>query len=90
MLGHPMAQSAIQQLANGVDPRLVAAQFAGHALAGEIAKSLGTRLPDVKVPKKKAAPEKPKVTVMREEEIIDAEYTVIDVTSGVKHRKKAG
>lgn len=83
ILGHPATRSAIQQLSQGVDPRLVAAQFAGNALAGEIAKSLGTKLPSPKI-------KKPKVTVMSESEVIDAEYTVVDVTPGVKHRKKVG
>jgi len=84
LLGSPITQSAIQQLAKGIDPRLVAAKLAGDALAGEIAKSLGAPVP----PPKAKAP-KPKVTVVRDEEIVDAEFTVIDVTPGVKRRKKA-
>lgn len=88
ILGHPLTHSAIQQLAQGIDPRLVAAQFAGNALAGEIARSLGTRLPAPKAKKTKET--KAKVSVMSESEIIDAEYTVIDVTPGVKKKVKVG
>lgn len=89
ILGHPATRGAIQQLANGMDPRLVAAQFAGNALAGEIARSLGTQLPAPKS-KKPKEPKAPKVSVMPESEIIDAEYTVIDVTPGVKKKVKVG
>lgn len=89
LLGHPHARGAIQQLANGVDPRLVAAQLAGNALAGEIAKQLGTKLPPPKMKKPKDT-KIPKVSVMPESDIIDAEYTVIDVTPGVKKKVKVG
>jgi hypothetical protein len=64
LLGHPAAQSAIQQLAGGMDPRLVAAQAAGDLITREVAKQLGAPV--------KRSP--------REPEIIDAEYTIIDVT----------
>lgn len=72
MLGHPIAQDAVQRIAQGIDPRLVAAQAAGNALAGHIAATLG-------VPKTAAAGD-----------VIDAEYTVIDVTPGVKRKVKVG
>lgn len=65
MLGHPHAQSAIQQLAGGMDPRLVAAQAAGNLLTQQMAKQLGAPMPDKKA---------------RVGEVIDAEYTIIDVT----------
>jgi len=65
LLGHPAAQSAIQQLAGGVDPRLVAAQAAGNLLTQQMAKQLGAPMPDKKA---------------RVGEVIDAEYTIIDVT----------
>ena len=61
MLGHPITQSAVQQLAQGIDPRLVAARAAGDAIRDHLAKQLGAPV--------KSRPE-----------IIDAEYTVIDVT----------
>jgi hypothetical protein len=61
ILGHPVTQSAIQQLSQGIDPRLIAARLAGDALTDHLAARLG-------------APAKPR------HEVIDAEYTVIDVT----------
>ena len=61
LLGHPAAQSAIQQPSQGLDPRLVAARVAGDAITDHLAQRLG-------------APAKPR------HEVIDAEYTVIDVT----------
>ena len=61
ILGHPVTQSAIQQLSQGIDPRLVAARVAGDAITDHLAQRLG-------------APVKPR------HDVIDAEYTVIDVT----------
>lgn len=61
MLGHPVTQSAIQQLSQGIDPRLVAVRLAGDALRDHLAQHLGAPV--------KSRPD-----------VIDAEYTVIDVT----------
>jgi len=61
ILGHPLAQSAIQQLSQGIDPRLVAARLAGDALTDQLAQRFGAPV--------KSRPD-----------VIDAEYTVIDVT----------
>jgi hypothetical protein len=74
LMGHPHTHTAIQQLAQGVDPRLVAAQLAGNALKDQIARSLG-------------APAQP---AKKTDDVIDGEYTVINVTPGVKHRRKVG
>jgi hypothetical protein len=97
MLGHPMTRSAVQQLASGMDPRLVAAQAAGTALADHLARQFGVKLPSPRIDSQKnPGPEKtkkttkiPVVEVVPDGEVIDAEFTVIDVTSGVKRRKKA-
>jgi hypothetical protein len=80
MLGSPVAQSAIQQLAQGIDPRLVAAQFAGNVLTQLTAKQLG-------------APEpvnlRPVVLPKEDPEIIDAEFVEIP-NSAPKSRRKSG
>lgn len=69
MLGNPFAQSAIRQLAQGIDPRLVAAQVAGDALRDHLAQRLGA--PDSGPAKSSRA---------KGEEVVDAEFVVIDVT----------
>ncbi len=90
LLGHPLTQTAVQQLASGVDPRLVAAQAAGNALAGHVATKLGAPKSVVK------AAQTAKDTAGRADkrrpydDVIDAEYTVIDVTPGVKKRTAKG
>lgn len=78
LIGHPVTQGAVQQLAQGVDPRLVAARIAGDAIRDHVAKSLGAPV------QKKAGPR------IDSDDIIDGEFTVIDVTPGVKQRKKVG
>lgn len=80
MLGHPITQSAVQQLAAGIDPRLVAAQAAGNALAGHMATRLGVPPHMVKGAYAPAPAG----------DVVDAEYTVIDVTPGVKRKVKVG
>jgi hypothetical protein len=86
LLGHPITQSAVQQLAAGIDPRLVAAQAAGNALAGQVARQLGASPAVVRAAHtaKNTPPRKP--TVVTDEGVVDAEYTVIDVTPGVRKR----
>ena len=86
LLGHPLTQTAVQQLAAGIDPRLVAAQAAGNALAGQVARQLGAPKSVVKAAQtaKNTPPRKP--TVVTDEGVVDAEYTVIDVTPGVRKR----
>lgn len=91
LLGHPHTRGAIQQLANGVDPRLVAAQLAGNALSEHVALALGTALPTPRIDSQEPRKKKPsKVTVVKDEDIIDAEYTVINVSPGVKKKVKVG
>lgn len=82
LLNHPHAQSAVQQIAQGLDPRLVAAQLAGNALAGRVAAALGVPLDRVSgsYTTKRSA----------EADIIDAEYTVVDVAPGAKKKVKVG
>lgn len=80
LLGSPVAQSAIQQLAGGMDPRLVAAQFAGTVLTQQMAKQLGAPGGVTLSPAKK-------VVVMRDADVIDAEFTPIP-NSAPKRRKK--
>lgn len=68
MLGHPVTQSAIQQLSQGMDPRLVAAKIAGDTIRDHLTKQLAA--PPI-LRKKKP------VTVDNGSDIIDAEFTVI-------------
>jgi hypothetical protein len=85
LLGHPLTQSAVQQLAAGIDPRLVAAQAAGNALAGHVAQRLGA--PKAVVRQAHTAKNTARRGPLRPaDDIIDGEYTVIDVTPGVKKR----
>ena len=70
----------MQQLSQGIDPRLIAAQFAGNMLMQQMAEGMGLQLPlpDVRLP---ATPER---RIDSDQDIIDAEYTIIDVTPGKK------
>jgi adenine/guanine phosphoribosyltransferase-like PRPP-binding protein len=91
LLGHPLTQTAVQQLASGVDPRLVAAQAAGNALAGQVAMRLGAPQHVVKqAHTAKNTPGRKPSVVADDDEIVDAEFTVIDVTPGVKKRTPKG
>lgn len=74
MLGHPQTRSVVQQLAQGIDPRLVAAQFAGEMLTRQMAEGMGLQLPlpEVKLPKTPP--------IDSQGDVVDAEYTVINVT----------
>lgn len=88
LIGHPIAHNAVQQLAAGIDPRLVAAQVAGNALAGHVATTLG-------VPKHAASRAYAPATARSNgrapgADVVDAEYTVIDVTPGVRKKVKVG
>lgn len=88
LLDHPVTKTAVQQLAQGIDPRLVAAQIAGNALQEQIARAFGM-LP-VAQP---ATTERPKRTMKidpTDSNIIDVEFTVVDVSPGVKKKRKAG
>ena len=80
LLGHPQTRNVMQQLSQGIDPRLIAAQVAGDMLMRQMAEGMGLQLPipDVRL---SAAPAKATVSrIDSEDGIIDAEYTVIDVT----------
>jgi len=81
MLGHPVTRTAVQQLAQGMDPRLVAAQLAGDALVESLARQMGVKPPDTRIDSRPAKKESTS-------DVVDAEYTVIDVTPGVKHRRQ--
>jgi hypothetical protein len=76
LLSHPAALDAMNSLSKGGDPRGVLAGLAGDLFAQKVAEALGTTAPVKSVPKaaKKAAGK------TSDEEPIDAEYTVINVT----------
>jgi len=93
LLAHPITQDAVRSLAQGSDPRGVLAGMAGDLFAQEVAKVIGARKVERRAVAGKAskAPSRParaKVERMGENEVIDAEYTVIDVTP--RGAKKAG
>lgn len=84
LLAHPQTRDVMQQLSQGVDPRLVAAQLAGNMLMRQMAEGMGVQLPipDVKLA---AAPANAPISrIDSDQDIIDAEYTIIDVTPGKK------
>ena len=76
LLGHPQTRNVMQQLSQGIDPRLIAAQIAGDMLMRQMAEGMGLQLPlpEVRLP---TAPER---RIDSDDGIIDAEYTIIDVT----------
>ena len=91
LLAHPITQDAMKSLANGAHPKGVLAGIAGDLFAQEVAKALGAKETtnlrkkpvEEKAPTTAAAPgvkRRAKVEVVPDEEVIDAEYTVIDVT----------
>ena len=100
LLAHPITQDAVKQIAQGSDPRGVLAGMAGDFVAQEVAKAIGARRLAAQAPAKAArtsaarptaAPgvkRRPKVEVMHDDNVVDAEYTVIDVTP--RGAKKAG
>lgn len=101
ILAHPITQDAVRSIAQGNDPRGVLAGMAGDLFAQEVGKVIGARqLPSrsraKNEPRKPAAKatnapgvkHRPKVEVVSEDDVVDAEYTVIDVTP--RGAKKAG
>ena len=85
LLSHPAALDAMNSLSKGGDPRGVLAGLAGDLFAQKVAEALGTTAPVKSVPKDPKAKR-----VDDDEEPIDAEYTVINVSPGVKTRPKVG
>lgn len=81
LLAHPQTRTVMQQLSQGVDPRLIAAQFAGNVLMQQMAEGMGVQLPipDVRLA---AAPVKSERRIDSDDDIVDAEFTIIDVTPG--------
>ena len=96
LLTHPATHDAMRSLAQGNDPRGVLAGFAGDLLAHEVAKAVGAKSLPSKQPRarrqepKASSPKaaRPRVEKMSEDDIVDAEFTVIDVTP--RGAKKAG
>jgi hypothetical protein len=100
LLAHPITQDAVRSIAQGNDPRGVLAGVAGDLFAQEVAKAMGARAavkptkgepPRKSTPRPTSAPgvkHRPKVEVVSEDDIVDADYTVINVTP--RGAKKAG
>lgn len=99
MLTHPIAQDAMRSIGQGNDPRGVLAGMAGDLFAQEVAKAIGARaaVKSARAPepaKAKAEPipnapgakRRPKVEVVPEDDVVDADYTVIDVTPKASKR----
>lgn len=96
-LSHPITQDAVRSIAQGNDPRGVLAGMAGDFVAQEVAKAIGARrLEGAKpAPRPKARPtaapgvkHRPKVEVVSDDDVVEAEYTVINVTP--RGAQKAG
>ena len=75
LLAHPMTREAMKRVGRGDDPALVAAEMAGVEVTKRIATALGAAKP---VSRPSVNPN-----------VVEAEYTVIDVTPN-KGKKKAG
>jgi hypothetical protein len=98
LLAHPATHEAMRAIAQGSDPRGVLAGFAGDLFAHEVAKAIGAKSLPKKPGEKRARRQEPKaaapkvarprVEVVDEDDIVDAEYTVINVTP--RGAKKAG
>ena len=93
LLAHPATHDAMRSLAQGNDPRGVLAGLAGDLIAHEVAKAVGakslpTRHGEKRARRQEQKSARPKVEKMREEDIVDAEFTVINVTP--RGAKKAG
>jgi hypothetical protein len=99
LLAHPATHEAMRSLAQGNDPRGILAGMAGDFLAHEVAKAIGAKNLPQKPSEQRArraepvsgAPgvkHRPKVERMDEDDVIDAEFTVINVTP--RGAKKAG
>ena len=81
LLTHPSALDAFDSLSKGASPQGVLAGLAGDLFAQKVAEALGTT--EVVRPGAKSVPKKAK---RADDDVIDAEYTVINVSPGVKHR----
>ena len=82
LLAHPAALDAFDSLSKGASPQGVLAGLAGDLFAQKVAEALGTK--EVVRPGAKSVP--PKAKRVDDENVIDAEYTVINVSPGVKRR----
>jgi hypothetical protein len=87
LLGHPVTREVARRVGQGHDPRVIASEMAADALRKQMMTALGLA--------PGGEPEKPKPwthdgMVDAKGDPIDADYVVIDVTPGVKHRKKVG
>jgi hypothetical protein len=100
LLTHPIAQDAMRSIGQGSDPRGVLAGMAGDLFAQEVAKAIGAKgvaklkaekaaAPKAEpIPKAPGVKHRPKVEVVSEDDVVDADYTVINVTP--REAKKAG
>jgi hypothetical protein len=85
MLAHPAALDAFDSLSKGASPQGVLAGLAGDLFAKEVAKALGA-VEVVRPGQSKSVPKAAKAKRVEDADIIDAEYTVINVSPGVKRR----
>jgi hypothetical protein len=85
VLSHPIVQDGMQNLLNGVHPKSVLAGMAGDLFAAKVAEALGGA--PTLAGRRNAPPVRPSTPETREQ-VIDAEFEVIDVTPTVKRRAK--
>lgn len=82
LLAHPVTLDAMDSLSKGASPKGVLAGIAGDLVAKQIAAALG-----VEAPVRAAAPKADKVQRV-EDDIIDAEFKVINVTPKASKTKE--
>lgn len=82
LLSHPAALDAMQSLSKGGDPKGVLAGLAGDLFAERVAQALGAQV--VRGGKSESVP--PKAQRVEDDDVIDADYKVINVSPGVKKR----
>lgn len=86
LLSHPAALDAFDSLSKGASPQGVLAGFAGDLFAQKVAEALGAK-EVVRPGASKSVP--PKAKRVENDDVVDAEYTVINVSPGVKKRPAA-
>lgn len=85
VLSHPIVQDGMQNLLNGVHPKSVLAGMAGDLFALKVSEALGGG--PTLAGRRNAPPVRPATPESREQ-VIDAEYEIIDVTPTVKRRSR--
>ena len=91
LLTHESTRDFFGRLARGDDPRRAAADVAGQTIAQMLAGALGAPRPPVEVnrPPATAPQDAPAAKKPADADVVDAEFTVINVTEQARQAKKA-